>query len=102
MKRVRFVVLLGLAIAYIAADPAPAPLRGKLIQEQGKPPAIESGGKRITLEGDEPTVKVLEDERLKGSDFEVLGHFTGPDKFAVDHIHTKSLFFYKDGKRVQV
>jgi len=102
MRIVRFFVFLGLALACFAADPAATTLRGKLVQEEGKPPVIESQGKRVVLDGDEPTLQVLNDERLKGTDFEVLGHPTGTDRFAVDHIHTKSLFFYKDGKRVQV
>jgi hypothetical protein len=42
---------------------------------------------------------VLKDARLAGSDFEVAGHSTGINQFAIDPIHTHSLFVYKDGKR---
>lgn len=86
-----------------AADEAPATVRGKLIQEEGKPPVIETTeDKRFVLEGDEPTLKVLNDERLKNSDFEVRGRFVGSDRFAVEHIHTRSLFVVKNGKRLMV
>jgi hypothetical protein len=103
MVIVRFIVLLALCFCCNAAEPASVPLRGKLIQESGKPPSIEtSPGKRVELSGDEPTLKVLNDDRLKNSDFEVEGHFSSPDHFDVDHIHTRSLFVYKDGKRQMV
>lgn len=93
------ILLLG---ALSGAEPEAISLRGKLIQEPGKAPAILAGEKRIALSGDDQTMKVLEDERLKDADFEVRGHFEGPEKFAVDHIHTRSLFLHKDGKRLVV
>lgn len=103
MKLVRSIfILLGLAFVLTGADPASVPLRGKLIQQESQPPAIEAGGKQIILEGDEPTLKVLNDSRLNNSDFEALGHFNGANRFAVDHIHLKSLFVYRGGKRLQV
>ena len=103
MRAVRFITLLAFSLCCFAADPVSVPLRGKLVQETGKPPAIESSnGKRIALSGDDPTLKVLNDDRLKGADLEVEGHFTTPDRFDVDHIHTRSLFVYKNGKRQMI
>ena len=95
------VLVLGLCWMAAGADTTVA-LRGKLVQHEGQAPVIERDGKRIELSGDAPTLKVLNDERLRGSDFEALGHFTGPDQFAVNHIHLKSLFVYQNGKRLQV
>lgn len=86
-----------------AADPPHVTLRGHLRQEPGKPPVIETGDhKLIALEGDEPTMKVLSDARLKDSDFEAAGHYAGEARFEVDHIHMPSLFVYRNGKRMQV
>jgi hypothetical protein len=99
----RALLFLALSVLCFSAEPASSSLRGKLIQESGKPPAIETPDhKRVTLSGDEPTMKMLQDERLKNSDFEALGHYTATDQFAVDHIHTRSLFIHKDGKRLMV
>lgn len=56
----------------------------------------------VSLDGDEPTLKVLHDARLKGADVEVLGHYRDPTHFDVDHIHTRSLFVYQGGKRKMV
>ncbi len=98
---VRFLLVFAFAWAALAAD-APVSLRGHLIIQQGKAPLIDKGGARISLEGDEPTMLVLNDERLANSDFEVLGHYTSSGHFAVDHMHTRSLFLHKDGKRLVV
>jgi hypothetical protein len=86
-----------------AADPQSSTLRGRLRQPKGQAPYLETGpGKRVQLLGDDPTVKVLEDERFKDADFEVAGTSISPDRFEINHIHIPSLFFYKDGKRLQV
>ena len=102
MKHVKIFLLLALATACFAADPPDVSLRGKLVQDSGKAPILESGNKRIVLAGDEPTLKVLNDGRLAGSDFEVMGHFTNPSEFAVNHIHTRSLFVFQNGRRQMV
>jgi len=74
-------------------------VRGTLRQPEGKPPAIETAAhKLIWLDGDEPTRGVLNDKRLAGFDLEAKGHFTAPDKFLVDPIHTNAMFVHKDGK----
>lgn len=86
-----------------AAEPAGATLRGRLRQSWGQGPFIETGsGRHIQLSGDDPTMKVLNDERLKDADFEVSGRFAAADRFEVNHIHLPSLFVYRNGKRLQV
>ena len=78
-------------------------LRGKLVQTDGHAPAIETaGGKRVQLHGDEPTMGVLADKRLAGTDLEAVGHFDSPGKFEIDPIHTRALFVHKDGKKLYV
>ena len=77
-------------------------VRGKLRQAEGKPPVLESGGKTLSLSGDEPTLGVLNDPRLKDSDFEALGQPDGESGFKIDLIHTRSLFVHRDGKRLMV
>ena len=91
------------AAIVIGAEPAGMALRGHLRQEAGKDPVMETADhKRIVLTGDEPTMKVLNDARLKDSDFEVIGHSAGDARFEVNHIHLQSLFVYQNGKRLQV
>ena len=91
-----------LAVSAIAAttNVAGVPLRGKLTQSPDKKPVLDVGhGKLVYLEGDDATVAVLNDERLRGSDFEAIGHVTSPYHFDIDPITSRALFVYKDGKR---
>lgn len=60
------------------------------------------GGRTVRLTGDEATLGVLRDARLKNADFEAAGRFTGANEFAVDLIHTRSLFAYVNGRRLMV
>jgi hypothetical protein len=101
---VRLILALGLGMATcFASAPPGVSLRGTLIQEKGKPPAIEkSDHQRIVLSGDQHTMQVLNDVRLKGDDFEVIGHFTGAGRFTVDPIDTEALFVHKNGKKLEV
>lgn len=83
--------------------PKTVPLRGILTQDAGKPPALVlPDRRRVELQGDEPTMGVLRDVRLKNYDFEVMGHFVAPNQFKVNGIETPSLFAYKNGKRLMV
>ncbi|MBS1875881.1 MAG: hypothetical protein JSU00_21885 [Acidobacteria bacterium] len=78
-------------------------VRGKLRQTAGQAPAIETAaGKRVALSGDEPTMKVANDPRLKDADFEVKGRLEPDGHLEINHIHIPSLFVYRDGKRLQV
>ena len=72
----------------LAADSHPGEtLRGKLVLREGKPPVVETAEhKLVTLDGDEPTRKVLGDQRLNGFEVEAKGHFTAPDRFLIDPI----------------
>jgi hypothetical protein len=51
----------------------------------------------ILLDGDDGTKSVLNDARLAGFDMEAKGHFTSPDHFLVDPIHTEAMYVHKDG-----
>jgi hypothetical protein len=87
----------------LGGEPPSVSLRGHLRQDPGKPPVIETDDRRrIALDGDEPTMKVAGDARLKDSDFEVAGHYSGVGRFEIDKIHLPSLFVYRNGKRLQV
>ena len=83
-----------------AADAAASSLRGKL--QTGAKPVLNIPKGPVALQGDEPTMAVLGDIRLKDADFEVDGHLVSPGRMAVDPIHTRSLFVFKDGKRLMV
>ncbi len=78
-------------------------VRGKLIQRENQPPAIETAEhKLIVLEGDGSTVHVLHDKRLAGVDLEAKGHFTAAEHFQIDAFHTHALHVVKDGKRLLI
>jgi len=87
-------------VSVFAADLHPGEaLRGKLAVRDGQPPALETPEhKLVTLDGDEPTRKVLADPRLNGLDVEAKGRFTAPDRFLIDPIHTRSLQVRQGGK----
>ena len=98
MRFWQIVLIFALAGACFAAEPQAVKIRGKLLQQAGKPPAIQTADQKlIFLDGDDATKGVLNDKRLAGFDLEARGHFTAPDRFLVEHIHTKALFVYKDG-----
>lgn len=87
-----------LGVTCFADSPKPVSIRGKLTQVPNQPPVLVTADqKRIILEGDEGTQKVLTDKRLNGFDLEAKGHFLGPDKFAVDPLYTKAMYVHKDG-----
>jgi hypothetical protein len=69
-------------------------LRGKLSG------AAELGG--VKLEGDESTMGVLHDPRLRGMEIAVIGEQISPDAFRIRPIHERALFVHKDGKRLFV
>jgi hypothetical protein len=98
MRSVAFVLGCFLATACLAEGPQSATIRGSLRQRPGQPPAMETADHRmISLDGDDATKKVLNDARLAGFDMEAKGHFTAPDHFLVDPIHTEAMYVHKDG-----
>jgi hypothetical protein len=101
MERRRFFLLLG-SLRLPAAGPRTA-LRGRLAQSPLKPPMLRTpDGKMVELQGDEATMGVLRDTRLKDDDFEALGEFTGADRFRIDPIHERAMFVYRGGKRLVI
>jgi hypothetical protein len=88
---------LALACTLAATDIKSEVLRGKLILGADKDPVVETQDhRRIRLDGDTPTLKVLHDERVNGFEMEARGHFTAPDRFTVDPQHTRALLV-RDG-----
>jgi hypothetical protein len=97
-----FFAALGSSVAFAAAAPGLS-VRGKLSQSPDRQPALDPPDhKLVTLEGDQPTLAVLHDERLRGDDFEALGHYRAAGNFIVDPIHNRAMFVHKDGKRLIV
>ena len=102
MTRRLFFAALGSGVAFAASAPGLS-VRGKLGQSPDRQPALETADhKLVSLEGDQATLAVLNDERLRGDDFEALGHYRAPEHFVVDPIHTRAMFVHKDGKRLIV
>ncbi|HTP36683.1 MAG TPA: hypothetical protein VMJ75_31120 [Candidatus Acidoferrales bacterium] len=91
--------LLAFASTVAAADKIQSEtLRGKLIIQTGQPAAVETPDhRRIVLDGDQPTRKVLQDERINGFEMEARGHFTAPDRFTIDPQHTRALLVRDHG-----
>ena len=91
-----------LGAALWAADRTPAQagvLRGKVAIQQGQPARVQTADhKSVVLDGDEDTRKVLGDTRLNGFEIEARGHFTAPDRFLIDPIHTRALLVRQDGR----
>jgi hypothetical protein len=108
MRLLRLFAGLTFVVACLAESPkavntTATVIRGKLLQRENQPPAIETTEhKWIVLEGDGTTEHVLHDKRLAGDDFEALGHFTSADHFQVDPAYTHALHVLKDGKRFLV
>lgn len=99
----RLFLLLPWAVPVWAAAPDPQTVRGRLIQEESRPPRIRTrSGQVVELAGDAQTVAVLRDDRLGKEDFEAAGHFTDPTHFQVDPIYKRALFVYRGGKRLVV
>lgn len=91
--------LLALTITCFAADvhPNTVTLRGKL-QVTVSGASIETADRRhVALDGDSQTQKLLHDTRLNGFTVEAKGHYTAPDRFLIDPIHTRALLVRKDG-----
>jgi hypothetical protein len=88
-----------MAAVCIAADSRPAvTLSGRLIVREGKPATLEtSDHKLIRLDGDDPTRKVLADPRVDGFEIQAKGHFTAPDRFLLDGMHTHSMLVRSGG-----
>lgn len=80
-----------------------APFRGRLTRNaQGEPTLTPVSGTPISLTGDAPTMGVLRDERLAGTEFEVVGERAASGPVRIRPIHTRSLFAYRDGRRLMV
>jgi hypothetical protein len=91
--------LIAVAALCLAADSRPgATIRGKLIVRDGQPTVLETAGhKRVKLEADDNTTKVLNDPRIDGFEAEIKGRFAAPDRFVVDPPHTHPMLVAKDG-----
>ncbi len=84
-----------------AEPPKEAPLRGTLaLTPDGQSSVTTAEGKTVLLDGDEGTRSVVNDERLRGVDFEALGHFITANRFVIDPIYKRAMFVHKDGKRL--
>ena len=72
-------------------------LRGKLIQPST---LLTQEGRRIQLAGDASTMGVVNDSRVVGIEFEVIGTFKSPGEFEIGPIHTKSMYVLKNSHRL--
>jgi hypothetical protein len=99
-------VLLAAAVPLVAAPLSAAtpagPIRGKLTRSPDGKPALRVDNQLISLAGDEDTTKVIEDSRLAGDDFEVVGHYESPDHVQIDPITSRAMFVHKDDKRLLI
>lgn len=78
-------------------------VRGRLDVEPGHAPVLLLEGQRaVELRGDEDTLQVLADARLKDFEFEAEGHYMAPGRFEIDPIHTSALFVRRAGSRLAI
>ncbi len=88
-------VLLALAGVALLVASDPVVLRGRLKQQPGKEPVIETpDGKAYTVSGDEFTRGQMRDPKLNGRQMELEGRFASPG-----HLEAAHIFTVKDGKR---
>ena len=88
-----------LAAAFLGAAAETQTLDGNLVIAEGQAPLLEAAGhKLIHLDGDETTRSVLTDVRLNGFTVQAKGHFTAPDRFLIDPIHTRAMLVRQGGK----
>jgi hypothetical protein len=91
--------LVALALVPLLAAEKTETIEGKLIVRGADTPSIETADhKRIELDGDQPTRKVLRDERLHGFEVQATGHFTAPGKFLVDPQYKRALLVHQHEK----
>jgi hypothetical protein len=93
------ICVFALAAICIAADNRESvTVRGKLTVREGKPASLETTDRQtVQLDGDDSTLKVLADGRLNGFEIQAKGKFTGPGRFTIDPIHTRSLLVQEKG-----
>jgi hypothetical protein len=91
--------LLALPLAALAVRAGSESLRGRLMEGA----VLDSGGRRVALEGEPETMAVLADARLVGADLELIGGFTAPGRFAIGPFYqSKSMFVHRGGKRYTI
>jgi hypothetical protein len=84
-----------------AETPSATSLRGKL-HAGDKPVLVLPDGRRAELSGDAETELVLNDSRLDGIDFEVVGKWESAQRFAINPMHLRAMFVHQGGKRLFV
>jgi hypothetical protein len=91
--------LFALAALGLAADSKPSDtVRGKLSIREGQPAIVQTAeGRKVELDGDDSTKKVLADPRLNGFEIQAKGKFESPARFTIDPIHTHSLLVNQTG-----
>lgn len=78
-------------------------IRGRLkLAAPGKPVLSVSAVELITLRGDESTMGVLLDPRVRDMDFELIGAPTSMGAFEVGPIHTRAMYVHKGGQKLFV
>ena len=88
--------LLAFAALCLGADPTT--VRGKLLVHEGQPTVVQTAeGRKLPLDGDDPTRKVLADPRLNGFEIQAKGKFDSNGRFVIDPIHTHSLLVNQAG-----
>jgi hypothetical protein len=97
MRYCLFAILAG-AWMLGAAEPKTETIEGKLIVSAGTPAVIETAEHRkIELDGDAGTQKVLHDDRLNGMPVHATGHFTAAGRLLLDAQSKHGLLVHKEG-----
>lgn len=78
-------------------------LRGKLVTQGDHAGSLTlPDGKSMKLTGDEQTRGVVNDARLNGVDFEVVGNASQSGAFEIQPIHKRAMFVHHKGKKLFV
>ena len=84
-----------------AAFPSVESIQGTLLFVSGKP-LLETENKKTPLAGDESTMGVLLDKRVRGLLFQLAGKLDDSVTFTVGPIHTKSMVVLKNNQKLFV
>lgn len=102
MTRRSFVLALAPLPLCAAASKTPTLVRGTLAIDSSGQAVLRTSKGTVKLDGDEATQLVLHDARLAGADYEAAGQLEESGTLRIDPIHTRSMFVYRDGKRLAV
>lgn len=103
MRRRNFLFVASSCLPFCAsAAAASQTISGVLILLRPAKPALQSADRTLAIHGDESTMGVLLDKRVRGLTFQLTGVLETSGTLEVGPIHTKSMVVLKDVRKLFV